>query len=245
MILRAPTLDEPCTSEPCQVSDVGSYQLDFKAESKHSLDSVAENLGTLLNGFVYVDVCIAGSVVAHARLDLLPVAQGSASVQARLNLIPNQESSGSLKSNANITLAAHLTQDNEDAFPDNPAQGANEPPNQLGRVPFHFLGDQEVSNSTVASISCLPATNLPPAFLTAACSAIGGLTICMGLSWQSESSASGFFSSVGLCDGQEFQKHQHCRTLLRRDDFLSLQDAAASCGKFYVEIARSVAVLPG
>lgn len=224
---------------------MGSYLMDFKAESKHSVDSVADSMATLLNGFVDVDVCIAGRVVAHAHLDLLPVAQGLASVQARLNLIPNQESLEILKSNANITLAAHLTQDSEESLPHNPAQPANEAPNQIGRVPFQFLDDQEVCKSTVASISFLPMTNLPPAFLTAANSSVCGFTICIGLSWQSESSASGFFSTVGLCDGQGFQKYRLCRTLLRHDVFLSLQDAAASPGKFYIEIARSVGIMLG
>lgn len=239
MTLRAPTLDDPCTSEPCHASDVGSYQLEFKAESKHNMDTAAESLEKLLNGSVDVDVSIEGCVVAHAHLDLLPVAQGSASVQARLNLVPAPESGRTLKPNSNITLAVHLAEQKSDTLPDSPAHGADAT-HPTARVPFQFLDEHEASESTVASISCLPTSDLPSELLNAASFAMGGIDIHFGLMWLSESCAHGFGSAIACCDGQSLKKYGRCRKLLRRDTYLSLRDTASSGGSFYVELARSL-----
>ena len=109
--LKSPTLDGPCTSEPCSLSDVGSYQLNYTAESKHALATVHQDLPKLLNSPLVVEVSVDGGTVAQAQLDLLPVAsQASASVQARLNLIQSQDE-WPLAPNANVTVAVTFTRD--------------------------------------------------------------------------------------------------------------------------------------
>lgn len=201
------------------------------------MGAIADTLDILLNGSLGVEVSVGGEVVAHASLDLLPMAQGSASVQARLNLTPSQTGMLSISQSSNIALAAHLTQDNADAVSAGVAQAETAQAPTL-RMPFHFLTEQEVSESSVACISCMPKTGLPQEFLTAAGSAPEGMHLCLGLMWLDESIAHGIHRRIGQCDGQEFHKIAKCRTLLRSDDFASLQNAAASRGPFYIEISR-------
>eukprot|EP00892_Ulva_mutabilis_P006958 jgi/Ulvmu1/4634/UM002_0365.1 len=235
--LRAPTLDDACISEPCALSDVGSYPVDLKAESKHPLETIAGALGALLNGFVSVEVSISNQVVASAKLDLLPLAQGSESVQARLKLTPSVDSEQVLLPHPNVTVAAHLTRDADEVEDTTLPRVSGEAAAQEARTPFRFLNETEVSESTVASIICTP-VELPPPFLSASGAASGGMQIRMGIMWLDDTSAHGFSSIVGMCDGDKFLGKGKGRSLLRTDDFLSLQDAAASGHPFYVEMGR-------
>ena len=237
--LQAPTLDEACVSEPCKLSDLGSYQVDFKAESKHSLATIADSLDCLINGFVSVDVSIGDSNIACAHLDLLPIAQGSASVQARLNLHPSQENGEHvLLPSSNITVAAHVTREDEHAGNVDVSSVPGESLYQQTRVPFHFLSERQATESAVASLSCIPTSDVPPAFMSAAAASSGGIQIRFGFMWLGDESPHGFSSVIGVCDGEQFHQKRKTRTLLCYEEFASLQDAVASGKSVYMEIAR-------
>jgi hypothetical protein len=235
-------LDGPCTSEPCSLSDVGSYQLNYSAESKHSLATAHQNLPKLLNSPLVVEVSADGQVVGHARLDLLPVASlASASIQARLNLIQSQEE-WPLAPNANITVAVTCTRDapEESAGPAGhqqmPSDGAAREP----FIPFHFVDAATVTESSVLTVAPGAVTDLPSGFLSATAAAPSGLGVRLALVWRSVSSWTGVTSSLGVCSGAQVTWQTGWRTFVNPTDLAALKDAINDGSDVYLEVARLV-----
>ena len=240
--LKSPTLDGPCTSEPCSLSDVGSYQLSYTAESKHALAKAHQDLPKLLNSPLVVEVSVHGQIVAQAQLDLLPVAsQASASVQARLNLIQSQEE-WTLAPHANVTVAVSFRRD----APETSDNGTEELPSQSENVskelftPFHFVDVSTVTETSVLALGPASATELPSSFLSATTAVPSGLGVQLALIWQTGECWTGITSSLGECSGEVVAWSAAWRTFVKPADFAALKDAVRSGIDIYVEVARWV-----
>ena len=238
--LKSPTLDGPCTSEPCSLSDVGSYQLNYTAESKHALATVHQDLPKLLNSPLVVEVSVDGGTVAQAQLDLLPVAsQASASVQARLNLIQSQDE-WPLAPNANVTVAVTFTRD----APETSDKGTEDVSPESDNIskelfaPFHFVDVSTVAESTVLALGPASATDLPSTFLSATAAVPSGLGVQLALLWQTDNSWTGTSSALGVCSGGAVAWNTAWRTFVQPADFAALKDAVESGSDIYVEVAR-------
>lgn len=221
-----------------------SYQLNYSAESKHLLSNAHQDLPKLLNSPLVVEVSADGEVVAHAQLDLLPVAsQASASVQARLNLIQSREE-WPLAPNANITVAVTFTRDAPEVSGDGAAQeeqpSANDNVARELFTPFHFVDVSNLTESTVLALGPASATDLPSSFLSATAAVPSGLGVQLALIWRTGSSWVGSASSLGVCSGTAVAWDTAWRTFIKPADFAALKDAIEEGAEVFLEVARWV-----
>jgi hypothetical protein len=239
--LTTPTLEQACTSEPCSVSDIGSYPFQFHKESKHQLMKAGELLETLINTPVGIQIAAGPDIVGTAQLDLLPAATaGSSTIAVRLDLKPVHSGEGPsrLLPDANVTISVRFLRDPSDGTTAQPAADAeqNAADGADHRVPHHCVDPNNVESTTVLTIAP-GALSSAPAILS---SAPGGFRGSLGLLWSSQDSTAGV--KLPTADWQDggFAWPKERRVVVERSAFAALQEAVLGGKDAFLELARCV-----
>ena len=235
--LSTPTHGEASSSEPTDISEVGSYPFQFSLESKLPLVDSEACLNRLINEPVTLSVLVDSAVVATASLDLLPAAtEGAATIARRLDLAPAPGSPVELLAKCNATVTVSFFKDDPSAAPQ---EGDGAVP--VARVPHVFVPPNRVEGTTVLTVRPVSIDGVPDTF-PAAATAAGGFAAGCGLVWATSAGATSAGVQAAPADwaGSSFAwpSEGGRRTFVGTAGFSGLQAAVQGERSLFLEFAR-------